>query len=63
MLWTNASQAGQVSRHWPANQVAIDLAGGTELAAVAHTAKGAAIDSGNVFFELNESGRSGTPNR
>jgi len=54
MEWTYASQAGRASHHWPANEVAADLAGGVELAAAAHALGGTPVDRDNTTFELPE---------
>jgi hypothetical protein len=59
MLRTYASQAGQASTHWPANQVATDLSGGAELAAAARAAGGSPSGSGSMIFDLKEN--AGTP--
>jgi len=50
--WTPASQAAQLSRHWPAQQVAVDFGGSPELAAAARAAGGAPVDSCGVVLEL-----------
>jgi hypothetical protein len=57
MAWTPASLASQVSTHWPANQVAVDLAGGAELAAASRISGARLIDREQVIFELDESTR------
>jgi hypothetical protein len=54
IIWTYASQAGRASHHWPANEVAADLAGGVELAAAARALGGTPVDRDNTMFELHE---------
>jgi hypothetical protein len=54
ILWSNASQAAQLSRHWPAQEVATDLAGSPELAALAHSAEDTSSRSGRMIIELDE---------
>jgi len=54
MVWTYASQAGRASHHWPANEVATNLAGAKELLAAAHLAGAKPMDLDGIVFELDE---------
>jgi hypothetical protein len=63
VVWTYASQAAQASHHWPANQVASDLAGGAELTIAARVSGDTPVESGSVIFDLNENAESDTLKR
>jgi hypothetical protein len=54
MQWTYASQTAQMSKHWPAHEVATDLSGGAELAAPTRALGSKLVDSDKVIFELND---------
>jgi hypothetical protein len=56
MPWTYASQAGQASTHWPAQEAAADLAGGPELAAAARAAGGTPVDPDGAIFFVGQNG-------
>jgi hypothetical protein len=51
-LVTPLSQAGQSSGHWPAQQLAVALAGSRELETATHSTSAATADSGGMIFEL-----------
>jgi hypothetical protein len=52
-LYTSASLAGQLSGHWPSQQVALDYAAGPELEAAALKAGGVKLqESGTTFYRL-----------
>lgn len=55
ILSSPSSQAGQLSRHWPAQQVPSDLAGGIELMTDALLAGAVSVDPDNMLFELASS--------
>jgi hypothetical protein len=54
IVWTYASQAGQASHHWSANEVATDLAGGVELTIAARAAGGTPIEQESSVFEFEK---------
>jgi hypothetical protein len=63
MTWTAASQAGQLSSHWPAQTVAADLAGGAELAAAARAAGAMPVSPGDATFILDANTKLATSRR
>jgi hypothetical protein len=54
ILWSSASLAAQLSRHWPAQEVATNLAGNLELAALARPAAGSPSKSSGMIIEIDE---------
>ena len=63
MVWTSASQTAQMSHHWPAQQVATDLAGVMELVAAARLAGAKPMDLDGIVFELDEYTKSSAANQ
>ena len=56
LFFSSGSQVGQASQHWPANQMASDLAGGKELMSAAHAAHTVSISNEELIIVLPVSG-------
>jgi len=60
LFFTPVSQAGQLSYHWPAQQLAVDLAGEAEWTKATLAAGGIPVENNDYLFELRVSPRSVT---
>ena len=52
MVYSHSSQAAQLSRHWPAQRLALDLAGDKELKAAAHSLGAIPADSHDAYYKF-----------